>query len=484
MRGKVAAISAALFLTLLAADVVGSSGAYGSDNASVMTMRQKDRIMLHRAPARGLDYVPTSRPGESAPGKSSLNVDIVKKIDLDGSAIDNVYSSVAPLDFNRNGSYEFLHWNGHRIMRLYGGAGNKIWQITNGTARKQSSEAYTHRDSAAILDLNGDGKDDVVHCWQSGSTKQLVMRNGATGKEIRHVNLSGQSNGPASLCGISVYRQQATKKPIILVAHQQPGGSAMCNNKNYIDYWTRVVAFDTNLNQLWSTNTCHAGHHTAGVDADGDGYQEYFFAGKYAIDFNGKIRCSLKGWSSTDHVDAVRVARLDPASPQLTAVAVGMSGGGAFDASNCKWLWGFSKTIINPQELAIAQLDPAPKPLSVTVTQRGSESSPKTYVLNSKGTLIRTIAKRIIPAQNAEMDGDQRTDEILAMFGEVYNGKGTRLLSKDWYWNLKGTKVAQVSTSNIYDKWVAFPMLFDVDSDGKEELVTWGQSLIVVGRAR
>ena len=37
-------------------------------------------------------------------------------------------------------------------------------------------------------------------------------------------------------------------------------------------------------------------------------------------------------------------------------------------------------------------------------------------------------------------------------------------------------------TSNVYDRWVAYPVLFDVDSDGREELVTWGQSLIVVGR--
>jgi hypothetical protein len=480
-RNHRASIYAALLLATSASGLINIDAAHA---ATADEMRLSDRVMLHRAAERGLEYVPTSRSGSSSSGKSSLKVDIVTKINLDGNPLDNVYSSVAPLDFNKNGTYEFLHWNGHRIMRLWGRAGNKIWQVANSSGRNQGSEAYTHRDSAAVLDLNGDGKDDVIHCWQSGSTKRLVARNGANGKEIRHVNLSGQSNGAASLCRVSVYRQQGSKKPIVLLAAQQPGGSAKCNNKNWIDNWTRVIAFDTKLNKLWETNTCHAGHQSAGVDANGDGYQEYFFVGKYALDFNGKIRCTLKGWSSTDHVDAIRVARLDPKSSQMTAVAVGMSGGGAFDASNCKWLWGFSKIIDNPQELAIAQFDPAPKPLSVLVTQRGSVSSVRTYVLNSKGQRVRTIAKRIVPAANVQLDGDKRTDEIMAMFGDVFTGTGKQLLSRTWYWNLKGTKVKEKSSSNIYDRWTAFPFLFDMDKDGREEFVTWGQSLIVTGRVR
>ncbi|WP_027134404.1 hypothetical protein [Geminicoccus roseus] len=445
-------------------------------------MQLEDRVRLHRTPSRGMEFVPIAKAGTSGGGKSSLKVEIVRQISIDGNAIDNAYSSVLPLDFNNNGTAEFLHWNGHRIMRLYGRYGGKVWQIYNPSGRKQSSEAYTHRDGAAVLDLDGDRSDDVLHCWQSGSQKLLIARDGSTGKEIRRASLSGQSNGPTAFCRISVYRQQASKQPIILVAHQQPGGSAKCGGRNWVDNWTRVVAYDTKLKKLWTTDTCHAGHQTAGVDANNDGYQEYFFVGKYALDFNGKIRCSLKGWHPSDHVDAIRVARLDPSSSRMTAVAVGLTGGGAFDASNCKWLWGLPKSVRNPQELAIAQLDPAPKPLSITVTQRGSETNPKTFVLNADGKLTRAISRRIIPMQNAELDGNRTNDELLAMFGEVFTGTGKQLLSRSWYWNLKGTRVTQKSTSNVYDRWVAFPLLYDVDNDGKDEFVTWGQSLIVVGK--
>jgi hypothetical protein len=480
MHVKKSLVCAALFLGffLNASELVRPARA-----EEATKQRLLDRVLLHRTSHRGMEFVPIARPDSSSNGKSSLSVEIVKKIELDGNALDNTYSSVLPLDFNANGTSEFLHWNGHRIMRLWGGAGNKIWQITNSSGRRQSSEAYTHRDSAAILDLNGDGRDDVLHCWQSGSERLLVARNGVNGKEIRRASLAGQSNSAASYCLISVYRKQSDKKPIVLVSQQQSGGSSACSNKNYMDNWVRVVAYDTNLKKLWSTDTCHAGHQTAEVDADNDGYAEYVFVGKYALDFNGKIRCTLKGWSSGDHVDAIRVGKLDPDSSRITAVAVGMTGGGGFDASNCNRLWSYPKEVVNPQELAIAQLDPAPKPLSITVTQRGSNTT-KTHVLDRNGKVVRTIGYRVVPLQNAELDGDKRTDELFSMFGTVFSGAGKKLLSSDWYWNLKGSKVKTVSSSNEYDKWVAFPLLFDVDKDGREEIVTWGQSLIVVGRPK
>jgi hypothetical protein len=463
--------------------LAGQAALAGATNDDVLARRLDDRVKLQRTSHRGMEFVPIARAGTAQAGKAKLGIDIVNKIELDGNALDNVFSSLLPLDFNNNGTAEFLHWNGHRIMRLYGGKGNKIWQITNSSGRRQGKEAWTHRDTAAIMDLNGDSREDVLHCWQSGSEKLLIARNGANGKEIRRASLSGQSNSATSPCLISVYRKQSDKKPIVILAQQQPGGSGKCDSKNYIDYFTRVAAYDTNLKLLWTTDTCHAGHHTAGVDINNDGYMEYFFAGKYALEFNGKIRCKLEGWSSTDHVDAIRIGQLDPASSRFTAVALGATGGGAFDASNCKRLWTLTKTISNPQELSIAQLDPAPKPLSITVTQRGSNTN-KSYVLDKNGKIVRTIGYRVVPMQNAELDGDTRTDELVSMFGNVFNGAGSRILSNSWYWNLKGTKVTEVSAANEYESWVAFPLLYDVDNDGRDELVTWGQSLIVVGRPR
>ncbi|WP_191057961.1 hypothetical protein [Geminicoccus harenae] len=453
-----------------------------ADGASV---RLQERVLMQRNGPRGLEYVPTAAATGSTKGKSSLKVDVLRRIELDGAALDNTYSSLLPLDSDRDGTYEFVHWNGHQVMRVYGQSDRKLWQVTNSGARKVGDRSFIHRDGAAVLDLDGDGKDDVLHCWQSGSTRRLVARDGATGKEIRHASLSGQSNSTGSLCRIAVYRTEPSGAPVVLVAHSQPGGSAMCGKRNWVDNWTRVVAFDTRLKRLWHVDTCDAGHQTAGVDGNGDGEMEYFFAGKYAIDFKGKIRCTLAGWSRTDHVDAIRVAGLDGNRSRLQAVAIGRTGGDAFDAGNCKRLWSLPAAVKNPQELAVGQFEPAPAPLGVMVTERGNTGKSSSFVLNNRGKLVRTIKnRRVMAMQNAELDGNRRTDEVVAIFGEVFDGKGQKILSRNWYWNLKGSKVKEKKTSNVYDRWVAFPVLFDVDGDGRDELVTWGQSLIVVGRPR
>jgi hypothetical protein len=41
-------------------------------------------------------------------GKTILGVDIVKPIEVDGNALNDNYSSLLPLDFNGNGTSEFL----------------------------------------------------------------------------------------------------------------------------------------------------------------------------------------------------------------------------------------------------------------------------------------------------------------------------------------------------------------------------------------
>ena len=32
------------------------------------------------------------------------------------------------------------------------------------------------------------------------------------------------------------------------------------------------------------------------------------------------------------------------------------------------------------------------------------------------------------------------------------------------------------------DKWAVVPLVFDLDADGDDEIVTWGRKLIVIGR--
>jgi hypothetical protein len=78
-------------------------------------------------------------------------------------------------------------------------------------------------------------------------------------------------------------------------------------------------------------------------------------------------------------------------------------------------------------------------------------------------------------------------DEALCSWGQVVDRFGNLRLTKWWYWNLRGNKVVETGAGpypNSFDRWQAFPIAYDHDGDGKDELVTWGQSLIVVGKVR
>ena len=108
--------------------------------------------------------------------------------------------------------------------------------------------------------------------------------------------------------------------------------------------------------------------------------------------------------------------------------------------------------------------------------------------MNGKGRILRRIAERelprITPLQNANLDGKTGSDELLIEFARVLDRSGKVRLSPAWYWNLKGAKVKQVKPPSGFDSWPPYPFAMDLDHDGRDEIVTWSQSLIVVGKAR
>src|SRR5262249_41173455 len=139
-----------------------------------------ERVQMFRNGLRGLAYVPTwSDDATSEP--AAIAVQAVQVIRLDGDRTEDAWGNAQPNDPYGDGRYGFVHFDGTRVIRVFDADGRKLWEDRNPTGRIHRSPV--HRDTLAVLDVNGDGRQDIVHCWaQPGnSLKMLVERDGATG---------------------------------------------------------------------------------------------------------------------------------------------------------------------------------------------------------------------------------------------------------------------------------------------------------------
>lgn len=446
-----------------------------------------DRVQMHRNANRGVPYLPLARAGAEA-GDPRLVMRAARVIELDGDPLENVYSALRPIDVDGDGAFEFVQFNGTRFVQVWSASGRKLWRIDNPGGYVHLMEKGTHRDTAAVLDLDGDGGQDLAHCWERDGRRSLVYRRGRDGAVIRSVPL-GPGNGGE--CHMAAFRVEGRDEPLLLVAGTSGGagrGGGGCAH-DWVGYWAHTEAYDLAQKRLWERDTCEAGHHAWPVDADGDGRAEAVFVGKYRLrPEDGRLDCTLADWPRGDHVDGLAVADLDPGRPGLEALAVGQSGGGLYDAASCRPIWRLPSSMLrNPQHLAAARLDAGSSAPLVAIDERGTEAGARTVLVTGQGRLVAATRQRFMPIQNANLDGALGVDELVGSFGEVLDRHGNLRLDRSWYWHLQGAKVPKGRPGpypKTFDRWQAFPLVFDQDGDGRDEIVTWGQSLIVVGKLR
>lgn len=437
-----------------------------------------DRVQLHRNANRGVPYLELAR-AEAEAGPARLVVRPVLVIELDGEPLQNVHASLRPIDVDGDGRFEFAHWNGTRFLQVWDDGGRKLWRVANPGGYLHELRKGTDRDTAAVLDLDGDGGQDIAHCWGSAGRRQLVHRRGRDGAVIRSVPL-GSGDGD---CHMAAFRVAGREEPLLLVA--EAGRGSGCR-QDWVGYWSRTVAYDLSLRQVWARDTCSAGHHVWPVDEDADGKAEAIFVGKYLLRPDGGLACELAGWPAGDHVDGMAVADLDRDLPGLEAVAVGASGTALFDASTCRQIWRIGGGVIrNPQHVAAARLDPDSAPV-IAVEERGTVPGARTFLLDGRGRVLAVTRDHFMPIQNANLDGALGVDELVGSFGEVMDRHAGLRLDRSWYWNLRGGRGEDRSGPfpKNYDRWQAYPLVYDHDGDGRDEIVQWGQSLIVVGKAQ
>ena len=312
-----------------------------------------DRAQLHRNANRGVPYLDLAREGADA-GDAHLVVRPIKTIELDGDPLQNVYGALRPIDVDGDGTFEFAHFNGTRYLQVWSASGRKLWRVEDPDGYLHDVESGTHRDTAAILDLDGDGRQDIAHCWNQDGRHSLVYRRGLDGEVIRGTAARRPQQGVPD-GRVPRGRSRAAAAP------GRGCGAARGCAHDWVDYWALTEAYDLEQRLLWQRDTCDAGHYAWPVDADADGRAEAIFVGKYLLRPDGKLTCTLAGWPKGDHVDGMTITDLDPGRPGLEAVAVGRSGAAMFDAETCRAIWRIPPSIIgNPQHVAAARLDPDP----------------------------------------------------------------------------------------------------------------------------
>jgi hypothetical protein len=476
-------VTAALPRMLLSKDEGASSlasVAVTSSPAGALPDARRMRVQTHGNGLRGLHYY---EHGSGSSGSFTINMRPILYFQIDGDPTLNAQGALAPIDVDGDGTYEYVHFNGFRFMRVYRANGVKLWQVNNPGGRVH--RGFVHRDTLIVWDFDGDGRQEIAHCWVDAGTsvRKLVIRDGATGRELRSVALPGEKTFED--CQMGGFYFEGDSEISLLVSHRAPA-SASCT-PNLVDYFTRVVAFDPRLNLRWSRTTCQAGHYVWPVDEDRNGYVEAVLAGKYKLDKNGTIACTLEGMGN-DHVDSAAIADIDPALPGFEMVSVSQTGTRFHRTGDCSQRWWIPiSKLRDPQHIVLARYFPNQTTPTIVIRQRATEPNRYLYFLNAAGDIIQQRSAFDIaldvPFQNANIDGATGRDEVLSLLGVVGDWTGGKRLDVGWYWNLQHL-TPEEEQLHRFDQWTAYPYAFDVTGDGRDEIIVWGRHVIAVGQAQ
>ncbi len=443
--------------------------------------RQLDRVQMHRNGARGVAYVPRAAPdGSGEPDLIAFRAASVLR--LPGDPDENVRGGLYPIDADGDGTLEFLHFNGYRVMRVIGRDGTRRWEDRE--EGRRTHRDYVHRDTLAVLDADGDRRQEIVHCWADRGGKRLVLRDGATGAIRRSVELAGDD--PGGECQIAAFRVEGREEPVILVSRGGDAAGAGCP-RDFIDLWPVTAAYGPDLRRLWQRATCDAGHYAWPLDEDRDGRAEGVFVGKYLLRADGSLQCTLPNWGG-DHVDSMVVADLDPGSAGLEAAAVGRSGARLYRAAGCDLRAERPGSVLgDPQHVNAALLDPDSGAPSLVARSRAGtgDGLSRVYLLDTRLRRLREIRERdprgLRPTQNANLDGARAAEDLVTGFGRVIDARGRVRLDTGWYWGRDGEGGDDEGTGPPERRWTSAPVVVDLDGDGRDEIVTWGRASIVVG---
>jgi hypothetical protein len=439
------------------------------------------RIQMHRNAVRALVYVPNQPSGDSEPNE--IRMRILNRFTLPGDGRTNVRANVYPIDATGNGTYGFVFYNGYRTLRVFDRDGDVRWSVENSSGRIHRSPY--HRDTLAVVDADGNGTQDIIHCWlEPGQSGRFIqVRDGATGHLIRSVKLAASKSGDE--CQIGAFYMSGRSTPIILVSRTAMAG-AECR-QNFVDVWSRTTAYDLNLRQLWDKSTCDAGHYVWPLDEDRNGYAEGVFIGKYLYRADGTRACTLAGWGR-NHIDSMVMGNFAGTWSGHEMLSVGENGTRFYSARNCALRWSIGTGMIpNPQQVQAAWLDGPGARSDLFIQEKATgKATRKVYNLDTNGRILGSYTETTQPTkgvyQTGNVDGARAREDRIGAYGQVIGEEGHIRLSRDWYWDQQELSESEQQLL-AEEKWSFTPLVFDINGDGRDEIITWGRHAFVIGES-
>ncbi|KAF7600453.1 MAG: hypothetical protein CGU28_03500 [Candidatus Dactylopiibacterium carminicum] len=197
--------------------------------------------------------------------------------------------------------------------------GRVLWQI--GTPSTEPDHAIVSCDLPLQLhDIDGDGADEVI----VSRDFKLMILDGATGKVRRSIPTPRSDVPDESLHSLPHKHYAFDRVNIDAIRICNFRGLDKPRDILVKDRYSRLWAYDDQLNLLWHFHEGITGHFPYTADINGDGREE-MFVGYHLVNADGQLQWTLP--VPTDHTDEILIGRWNPACPaEQIAIASGDEG--------------------------------------------------------------------------------------------------------------------------------------------------------------
>lgn len=335
--------------------------------------------------------------------------------------------------------------------------GEVLWQI--GEPSTNPDHALLSADLPfQLCDIDGDGADEVI----LSRNFQLMILDGRTGQVRRSIPTPKSEQPDASLFSLPFNKYAFDRVNVDSIRIANFSGKPKPSDIVIKDRYSRVWAYDCDLNPLWSFQEGITGHFPYTADVDGDGKDEMFI-GYHLVDHDGSLLWTLP--VPTDHTDEILIGRWNPQRDDaLIAIASGDEG---FMIADLEGTILHKHMLGHAQRVSVGNYRPELEGLELCVTTFWGNQG-IVYFFNGQGSMIHQFE----PACNGNVitpvnwSGDGRDLVLLngsTIHGGLIDGHGRRVVTfpEDGHPDL----CAEV---------------LDLTGDARDEIVLWNQERMYI----